>query len=112
MATLRLLFSLSIVVLGSVLAGLAMSGYYEPRIAPARDQAAVPMLGAPEPAQLQRAVLPSRLRFVARVDETPPPPPMKPKPASRKAPVKERPEVKPGRPRQVAAPGPWSLFGN
>lgn len=111
MATLRLLFSLSIVILGAVLAGLAISGYYEPGVS--EGPASASAHASHTSAELQYVALQDRFRFVAPAEEKAPPSLVRPKPAAKpKAPVRERSEAKPSRPRQAAAPWPWSLFGN
>lgn len=115
-ARLRVLLSLLMVTSGAILAGLAISGYYEAHRPP--GQASIAPAGTREPeAKSQLPLLHARQRFLA-IDDAPPAPPAKPRvvakalPATTKPAVKAQPAVKDKRPQQAAGPWPWSLFSN
>lgn len=116
----RALLSLSLITSGAMLGGLGLSGYYEPRAA---QSAVVAPPAVPSPSALKvEAALQGRLRFLAAAGETPAPPAAKPEapvkasatpsalPARQRPEAKERPEPR-ARRQHVAAPWPWSIFG-
>ena len=122
----RALLALSLVTSGALLGGLSLSGYFEPRTA--HSSAAV-AAAAPSAALSSAPLAPQgRLRFVAiagdkSAEKIPAPATKQPKaPAKAPAPsstllakpkaeAKERPEPRPRR-EHVAAPWPWSSFGD
>ena len=118
----RALLALSLVTSGAMLGGLSLSGYYEPRTpqSPAAVAAAAPSVASSSASLAPQG----RLRFVATADDkpaekTPAPATRQPKtqakapasnstlPAKPKAETKERPKR-----QHVAAPWPWSIFGD
>jgi hypothetical protein len=123
MARLRLLFSLFLVVLGAMLGGVALSGYYDLRATHARTDAAPASVAEPSPASSSElAGLQGRQRFVASDQARPPAKPIAaPKASAAKPPAikaktaaqpKPRPDARPAQPKQAALPWPWSLFSN
>jgi hypothetical protein len=121
----RALLSLSLVTSGAMLGGLSLSGYYEPRTP---QSPVVVASSASSKASPGASLAPQgRLRFVAAADEKlgerPAPPAAKPKapakapaaasapPPKPKAETKERPDPRSKR-QHVAAPWPWSIFGD
>jgi hypothetical protein len=120
----RALLALSLVTSGAMLGGLSLSGYYEPRTPQSPVVAASPPLEASPGASLAPQ---GRLRFLSAADERPgerpAPPAAKPKapakvsatasapPARPRPEAKERPEPKVRR-QHMAAPWPWSIFGD
>jgi hypothetical protein len=137
MARLRALLSLLMLTSGAMLAGLAISGYFEawpPSGLPTQQGQAALAITTPAPAPKAQIVAPqSRQRFVAPESEKRTPTPAstsaKPRAASKATPVsgspaantaavkprppaKDRPEAKPSRPQQAAATWPWSMFSN
>ncbi len=113
---LRALFALSIVTFGALLGALAISGYYEPRATDVRRQAAIASGVGVEGAAVSRLSLRGRHRFVTIREDEPVAPPVNVRTSAKlpaaKPEAKDRPAPRPKRPRQAAAPWPWSMFDN
>jgi hypothetical protein len=111
MARLRLLFALLLMAVGTAFGALAISGYYEPHMSHGQR---APGAAAPAPqASVPVPILERRLRFVAQLEPSPPPPlPPRNVKATKAAPAKAKPAVKDHRPKQAAVQWPWSLFSN
>jgi hypothetical protein len=103
MARLRLLFALLLIAAGTCVGALALSGYYGSSM---RAQPLAAAAESPVTPETFRRLL-SRQRLVANDGQAATPMPSQPTTAQTpkaRAPVK--------RPKQAAAPWPWSWFGN
>lgn len=117
MARLSLVFALSLIVVGSVLGGLALSGYYQPQAMQARPVMKAEIEAGPGSYLLR--VQPRR-QFLAvesksdTLAKTAPKAAPKPKvvAAAKAPPTETKPKAKEKRPQQTALQWPWNMFGN
>jgi hypothetical protein len=110
-ASLRLLFALFLMSLGTWFGALAISGYYRPQTMPSAEPAKSPPSLPPSADKAQFIGPLSRNRFVA-VEPSAATAPAKPKPP--KGAAKPKPPATDKRPQQASAQLPWplSLFSN
>ena len=106
MSRLRLLFALVLIAAGTCVGALALSGYYD---GPMHAQSLAAAAESPLTPETFIRLL-SRQRLVANDEQAAMPMPSQPTTAQ--TPPKARAPVKDKRPKQAAAPWPWSWFGN